>query len=200
EIALHDVRAADEKLALLPLRYGGPGDHVDDLHFGIGHHAAGGARLHGSVRRRAQVRHRGRLRHAVALGYRTAELAAELARDVLPERGGAREDQAHGGQIGLRGQRMLDETEHDGRHEREDSDAMLRHGGKELLHVEARHHEDGATVAEPQHHDDDHAVDVEEGQHGHDGVPLAEAFPVLHAVALAEVGHEVAVGQHHALG
>ena len=41
---------------------------------------------------------------------------------------------------------------------------------------------------------------MEEGQERHDDVPLAEALPVPHALALAQVGDQIAVGQHDALG
>ena len=44
--------------------------------------------------RGAQVRDRARLRHAVALHDGAAELAAQLARDVLAERDQGREDPA----------------------------------------------------------------------------------------------------------
>ena len=150
--------------------------------------------------RGAQVRDRARLRHAVALHDGAAELGAQLARDVLAERCGAREDQPHAREVVLGHERMLHQTEHDGRHQRQDRDPVLLDELEELLEVEARHHDDGAAIGEPEHHDHDHAVDVKERQHRHDDVPLAEAVEVAHALALAEIRHQVVVRQHHALG
>ncbi len=95
---------------------------------------------------------------------------------------------------------MLHEPEHDRRHQREDGGPVLLHQGEELHHVEARHDQDGAAARQAQHHDHDHAVDVEERQHRHRDVVLAEAVEVLHALALAQVRDQVAMGQHHALG
>src|ERR1700682_306155 len=61
------------------------------------------------------------LRGAFFVGLRgvtgAAELRGKLLRNLLPEGGGAREDQPHAREIDLAHGRMLDHAQHDGRHE-----------------------------------------------------------------------------------
>ena len=68
---------------------------------------------------------------------------------------------------------------------------------KELLQVEPRHRDDGGTVAQGRVHDHEQPVDMEERQHSDQPVFLPG---VMYGSRLADVCHQVAVGEHHALG
>jgi hypothetical protein len=68
---------------------------------------------------------------------------------------------------------------------------------EELAEVEARHHDDRRALRETEVDDDRLAVDVEERQRADKHVVLVDA---VHRADLLEVGDEVAVREHHALG
>ena len=69
--------------------------------------------------------------------------------------------------------------------------------GEELLEVEPRHRHDRGAGGQTHVHEHLHAVDVEERQHRDERLVLVEGD---HRCRLREVGHQVAVGEHHALG
>src|SRR5207247_11154843 len=107
EIALHDLRSADEQLTLLTYAESGAGDDVDNSYLGVGHDLADRPRLGGRVARRAQMGDRAGLRHAIALHDRASELPTQLTRDFLAKRRRAREHHAHARQIESRYARVL---------------------------------------------------------------------------------------------
>ncbi len=68
---------------------------------------------------------------------------------------------------------------------------------EELDEIELGHRDERRPIAQGGVEQHGHAVDVEERQDGEDAIIGADA----HArIDLAHVGHEVGVGEHHALG
>ena len=94
-------------------------------------------------------------------------------------------------------ERMFGEAQHDWRNHIGERHSVLLHDLQALLHVESRHRHDRRAHVQAQVHDDHHAVDVKEGQHAQHGVVFVD---VQAARRLEDVGHEVVVRQHHALG
>ena len=92
---------------------------------------------------------------------------------------------------------MLGQREHDRRSQEEARDPVLLHRLQEGLQLEARHAHDGGAAVEALVHDHVHPVDVEEGQDRQDLLVLVD---VLDDLGLDQVGDQVAVRQHHALG
>ena len=68
---------------------------------------------------------------------------------------------------------------------------------QEPLEVEARHRDERRPVAQDRVHDDAEAVDVEQRQDADERVVGGHG---LLGRRLQDVGHQVAVGEHHALG
>jgi hypothetical protein len=75
--------------------------------------------------------------------------------------------------------------------------AVLLDEAEEALEVEARHQDERRAVAQDRVHDHGEAVDVEERQHADQRVLGGHG---LLSGRLQDVGHHVAVGEHHALG
>ena len=128
------------------------------------------------------------------------ERAADQIRrktDLRVQWGGAGHDGVKRGQVVVVDHRVLGERDGNRRRDERNGALVVLDIADEVPEVEARHdHQPGPCVQGgiEQH---SHSVDVEERQHGEDRVVGDHA---VQRPDLRDVGHEVAVCQHHALG
>ncbi len=92
---------------------------------------------------------------------------------------------------------MLGEGQDDRRGDVQAGDAVVLDGGEELRQVEAGQDDDGGAEPERGVHEGGEAVDVEERQDGEDAVAGCGGNGRFE---LGEVGGDLPVGEHHALG
>ena len=144
-------------------------------------------------------RHRRGLREAVALDQAPAREALEPLGDL--QRQGGRPGQAGldaGQVVPALLDRVVDGHVHGG-HAREQRRPVLVDRGQHAVEVEAGQQHQGGAKAQAEQQADGQPVHVEEGQHGHHDlaprVGVGEPGPYL-----LDVGPEVGVGEHHALG
>lgn len=77
---------------------------------------------------------------------------------------------------------------------------VLLDGLQEVLRVEARHQNDRGALVQPDAHEDHHAIDVVQRQHGDHPILSAHARVMLGiARGLERVSDQVAVAEHHTL-
>jgi hypothetical protein len=91
---------------------------------------------------------------------------------------------------------VLGQRQDDGRDQERPVDPMLLHGLQERLEVELRHRDHGAALVQRRVQQHDHPVDVEERKNADHPIALPDQ---IEGGDLAEVRHEVVVGEHHAL-
>ena len=111
------------------------------------------------------------------------------------ERRRAREDVLEVREFVVVDQRVLAERDHDRRHDVRARNRPGRQHFQERLELELRHRHDGRAAHQAVHHDDDHAVDVEERQHAEQRRHL----DALDGVDLLQLRDDAAVHQHDAL-
>ena len=208
EIAGHHVRTLEPQFAGLAETACGnvdfvPGRWVDELGGRVGRGPAGSAdgsdRPHEilpAVQRRAMA-DRAELGHAVSLHHATTDAVRDGLSEILVQRCRARQHRAQCRQVVVVHQRMLGQRH---RHRRRD----IGHGhlvvldiGEELLEIEARHHHQPRPRMQDGVEQHRHSVDVEER---HDRDDDIVGLHVLHRAGLGDVGDQVAMGEHHALG
>jgi hypothetical protein len=193
QVALHDLGPTDEQLALPALGdVGALG--IDDA--ALRRRDGDPHRAGADVVRLADVGDRRQLGHAVALEHRAPDPAGRLFGQVAAERGGARHDPPQAGEVVLLDERVLGQAEDHRRHGEEPADPEVLDEPERLGEVEAGHGHHGAALGQEAVHEDLHAVDVEEREGGEAELALLEAH---HRLGLHEVGHQVAVREHHAL-
>ncbi|KAB8095222.1 hypothetical protein EE612_023059, partial [Oryza sativa] len=135
------------------------------------------------------------------LHLHAGELALERGEEVGGERRGGGHDGLEGevGEVELVGDGALDHGEHHGGNQRREHDAVVDERTEERAEVEAVHHHHRALVPERGAADAGDAVDVEE-RHEPQRHHLPGRLRRHGEHGRAEVGHQVAVAQHHALG
>ena len=140
---------------------------------------------------------RRQLGHAVALHHLAVEPGAALEGQLRRQRRGAGEHHLQSREVVLVDERVLGQRDHHRRGHERAGEPVLLVEGEELLEVEPRHRHDRGAGRQAHVHQHLHAVDVEERQHRDEGLVVVQGD---HAGGLGEVGHQVAVGEHHALG
>ena len=195
QIALHHLGTGDPQLALAAGGGVGAGGGVDQPGAGVREQCARRPWAHHTLWN--GVADGRQLGHAVALGHRAPDPCRRRFGQLSPEGGRAGEDLANAGQVVLVDDGMLGEGQHNGGHQEQSCDAQGLGQLQHLDHVESGHRHDRGALGQPEVHQYGHAVDVEERQHREDDLVLAH---VDGAFGLDEVGHKVAVGEHHPLG
>jgi hypothetical protein len=198
EIALHHLRAAHADLAFLVRAKVRARGQVHHLRFGVGNGRTHARDLDRGRAGAGGVRDRGRLGQAVTLEHAAPQTRRGGGGHRFAEGGGAREERVQAGEVVVLHDLLLGQREHERRHHVRVRDPVALQRLQALLEVEAGQRDHGGPAVQGQVHDHDHAVDVEAGQQAEHGVrPLQ---PVDGAGRLQDVGHQVAVREHDALG
>ena len=197
EVAAHDLRPAHADLALLARAELVAAGDVDDPALGVGHRRADRPEPVARGIERRDVGDRAGLGHAVALHHRAADALRGGLLQLGAQRRGARVDERQAREVEALDDRALGQGEDDRRDEVGLRGAVLLHEAEEALEVEARHRDERRAVAQDRVHDHGQAVDVEERQDADERVVGGHG---LLGGRLQDVGHQVAVGEHHALG
>jgi hypothetical protein len=197
EVAAHDLRAAHAHLAVLAGAELDAGGQFGDLALGAGDRRPDGAGAVTSRVGRRDVGDGARLGHPVALHDRAADAPGGGLGHLRAQRRGARVDELQARQVVAVDERALGQREDDRRHEVGLRRAVGLDQLQVALEVEARHRHDGGAVAQDRVHHDVQSVDVEERQDADERVVLRHG---LLRGRLQDVGHEIAVAEHHALG
>ena len=197
QVSRHYLRAADQELPVLVRPEVGAGRRIYDPALGIRHQRSHRSWLALAGLVRIGVGHRARLGESVPLNEPASQTPGTCGLEVGLERCRAGHHRPQARQIVAVHGRMLGEREHERWHHERPGDAILLHGGEERLQLEPGHGDEGRATPQRQVQHHLHPVDVEERQDRDDAILLRH---MVHRGCLEQVGHEIAMRQHHALG
>ena len=141
--------------------------------------------------------HRAGLGEAVPLEETAADAPDTRRFERGVERRGAGHHAAQARQVVAVHGRMLGEGQDQWRNHERPCDAVALQGAEERLQLELGHRHQGRAAAQCQVEDHLHPVDMEKWQHRHDAIRLRQR---VRRVRLEQVGDEIAVREHDALG
>ena len=194
-VAAHHLRPEDQQLARLARRQLLARIHVDDLLLCVRHRWADGRGLDGV--QGAGVGERAGLGHAVALENGAAEALGGQIGHLPRQRRRSREDVPQRREVVLVQLRVVGQPQQRRRHHEEVAHLVLLDQLQRPVGVESGHDQAGSAADQGGVEEHHQPIDVIEGQKGEEDGVFADQPGPQH---LTEVGGQVVVGEHHALG